>query len=479
MQSIFNIMKVYNLYFRKQILRSGILDNKMFRLYIGLMAALVYGVTFWVLTSLFNTATQKEIDVILHIYTTTVVIWSLVIFCGIRFLFMISKDFKNVVMYFPITQKEQTIASRLLEFIVGFSLVLILVSAFFLSLTLKHITYIDKVLVVTVITGAGSYAIVSLIYYITAYLLSKVPLLNNFSEYMSLVIISAISSNIIVFSESAIMAIVDGYYSEKVPINLFNSGLWLYEHGYVIFVILVIVLLYSLLLFTIILLPETDMHVKKGTFKLLNLKSATLLDVYFLTFIRNNKFITNISFAITLFALSLYFKTPVVYAIGSFFILSIQGLSHFEDTNSIREIVFRCGWKYSAFKDYIALCASQIAAMLIVIIGPIIWAILTQNLTIESVYTLLTIPLIVIAITIVTVTLGIMFPAKNSNPFSPLISIAVTMIIGICLLILLFFLQLSGRDTALLLSCIIVITAFIGITGLNNNYGGITHEKSN
>ena len=103
------ITKIMFVFFQRNVLNVGLLNKKIFRLFIiGVVVLLTAFLSFELYNFFESTnSSQRQIDVILDSYSCSVFIWTFVAFIFVKILFMKKGSFLEFTDQMPVTKQEK------------------------------------------------------------------------------------------------------------------------------------------------------------------------------------------------------------------------------------------------------------------------------------------------------------------------------------------------------------------------------------
>lgn len=472
-KSIFNLMSVYNQFLLKKVLNTGVLRNVLFRLYLGIIVAIVF--TFMLLgiyQFLGNINDDALYYYLLDSYTMAVITWSFVVFLVVRYLFLASKEFKKMTYVLPVTAKERNLGFVYYEMMISLVFTFLLASAFIFAMVLRRGDLITEIFLNSMFTGVTSYLVLMLLYQFLNFLLQHIKKLVGYSEYILFIMFTFLFLGYIKYSEFLIMELSQAFIS-KQP---FNHIFFLWENIFErigIFGTIAVFILHIGLVFGLI----SKIPIKEGTdnrkqVTFTSVKNNTIFISYMLSIIRDQLFIRNAIIAYAIFGM-LVATGGQDSAIYGMFILVSQGIYQFDKTKWIRLKLWENNFK--PLDDYFWLLFSQIVLVVAVSIPAVIILLVMRVADLTMLGNFLNMLLFG---HIAATTVGILFPTYESNPFSPLISVGIITFSGIFGMLVLLFLNLTPIQMVISMLTLSVVLVFVGVQAISRSKGVAQNAKT-
>lgn len=466
------ITKIMFIFFQRNVLNVGLLNKKIFRLFIiGVVVLLTAFLSFELYNFFESTnSSQRQIDVILDSYSCSVFIWTFVAFIFVKILFMKKGSFLEFTDQMPVTKQEKNISILIFEICTALSVVII----FSLALIITLITRDGSAFITRIICNIFFNCVT--IYFVFELLYS---IFGIFCNYMGLEKVK----NIIVICILSLLLV--GFYLVIIP-DVFSSILYTYKDNTgtasILFYMVVtekygilastvlFVVINSILGFLIVHIPNNDANCTNKYARTCQfiMKKSRILSAYVVSFLRNVDTINYYFIALFSYMITIVMKIDKGYYV--ILILSLNSLYAYVQTESLRNIIIQK--KYSVVKDYCRIIMSQIIYISVLAI-PVCIVDIFLNKEILFIVDLF----VAIIFSVVFFTMGgILFPAKKENPFSAMIGILFIIMIGLLAVSVCFFLKLNDESIIGFMILLTVSSVSISIFGMNKLYGKLIHS---
>lgn len=466
------ITKIMFIFFQRNVLNVGLLNKKIFRLFIiGVVVLLTAFLSFELYNFFESTnSSQRQIDVILDSYSCSVFIWTFVAFIFVKILFMKKGSFLEFTDQMPVTKQEKNISILIFEICTALSVVII----FSLALIITLITRDGSAFITRIICNIFFNCVT--IYFVFELLYS---IFGIFCNYMGLEKVK----NIIVICILSLLLV--GFYLVIIP-DVFLSILYTYKDNTgtasILFYMVVtekygilastvlFVVINSILGFLIVHIPNNDANCTNKYARTCQfiMKKSRILSAYVVSFLRNVDTINYYFIALFSYMITIVMKIDKGYYV--ILILSLNSLYAYVQTESLRNIIIQK--KYSVVKDYCRIIMSQIIYISVLAI-PVCIVDIFLNKEILFIVDLF----VAIIFSVVFFTMGgILFPAKKENPFSAMIGILFIIMIGLLAVSVCFFLKLNDESIIGFMILLTVSSVSISIFGMNKLYGKLIHS---
>lgn len=466
------ITKIMFIFFQRNVLNVGLLNKKIFRLFIiGVVVLLTAFLSFELYNFFESTnSSQRQIDVILDSYSCSVFMWTFVAFIFVKILFMKKGSFLEFTDQMPVTKQEKNISILIFEICTALSVVII----FSLALIITLITRDGSAFITRIICNIFFNCVT--IYFVFELLYS---IFGIFCNYMGLEKVK----NIIVICILSLLLV--GFYLVIIP-DVFLSILYTYKDNTgtasILFYMVVtekygilastvlFVVINSILGFLIVHIPNNDANCTNKYARTCQfiMKKSRILSAYVVSFLRNVDTINYYFIALFSYMITIVMKIDKGYYV--ILILSLNSLYAYVQTESLRNIIIQK--KYSVVKDYCRIIMSQIIYISVLAI-PVCIVDIFLNKEILFIVDLF----VAIIFSVVFFTMGgILFPAKKENPFSAMIGILFIIMIGLLAVSVCFFLKLNDESIIGFMILLTVSSVSISIFGMNKLYGKLIHS---
>jgi hypothetical protein len=244
-----------------------------------------------------------------------------------------------------------------------------------------------------------------------------------------------------------------------MPTNNYLFYTVIYEKYGILSATFVFVLITGVLLSLILIIPNNDTVAPNDCLLLFRQRrKPSIFKCYLFSFIRRVDVFTYYCTALFLFLLLIIGKSERAYF--SITILTINGMYAYIQSENIRYMLNIK--KYKVLEDYIYLVFGQFIYISILSI-PVLLINIFIFKNIGS--CLMLFPIILVSIILFTM-VGIIFPAKNENPFSAFLGISILILISISLIIIFFVLKLSQVAMLLIFGAILLLSIYLSLLGL-------------
>lgn len=466
------ITKIMFIFFQRNVLNVGLLNKKIFRLFIiGVVVLLTAFLSFELYNFFESTnSSQRQIDVILDSYSCSVFICTFVAFIFVKILFMKKGSFLEFTDQMPVTKQEKNISILIFEICTALSVVIIFSLALIITLiTRDGSTFITRIICNIFFNCVTIYFVFELLY----------SIFGIFCNYMGLEKVK----NIIVICILSLLLF--GFYLVIIP-DVFSSILYTYKDNTgtasILFYMVVtekygilastvlFVVINSILGFLIVHIPNNDANCTNKYARTCQfiMKKSRILSAYVVSFLRNVDTINYYFIALFSYMITIVMKIDKGYYV--ILILSLNSLYAYVQTESLRNIIIQK--KYSVVKDYCRIIMSQIIYISVLAI-PVCIVDIFLNKEILFIVDLF----VAIIFSVVFFTMGgILFPAKKENPFSAMIGILFIIMIGLLAVSVCFFLKLNDESIIGFMILLTVSSVSISIFGMNKLYGKLIHS---
>ncbi|SER65263.1 hypothetical protein [Lachnobacterium bovis] len=466
------ITKIMFVFFQRNVLNVGLLNKKIFRLFIiGVVVLLTAFLSFELYNFFESTnSSQRQIGVILDSYSCSVFMWTFVAFIFVKILFMKKGSFLEFTDQMPVTKQEKNISILIFEICTALSVVII----FSLALIITLITRDGSAFITRIICNIFFNCVT--IYFVFELLYS---IFGIFCNYMGLEKVK----NIIVICILSLLLV--GFYLVIIP-DVFLSILYTYKdntgtasilfymvvtekYGILASTILFVVI-NSILGFLIVHIPNNDANCTNKYARTCRfiMKKSAILSAYVVSFLRKVDTINYYFIAVFSYLITIVMKIDKGYYV--ILILSLNSLYAYVETESLRNIIIQK--KYSVVKDYCRIIMSQIIYISVLAIPVCIVDIFLNK---EILFIVDLFVAIIFSVVFFTMA-GILFPAKNENPFSAMVGIMFIIMIGLIAVSVCFFLKLNEKSIIVFMVLLSVASVSISIFGMNKLYGKLIHS---
>ena len=459
---ITEIIKIFFLFFYREVLSFGILRSKAMRaLALGTIAALIVAMT-WILYGFFsaNESTIEQTQIVLDTYSCSVFMYTFFAFLFTKVLFIKKQTLLQFTQQMPVTRQELNISLLFFEMILSLILVTMLSSAMVLSLIIRDGTVFASRLICNVFFPSVT---VYLIFQLGYVVLSWACTIFQLKRIKDVLIICTLSVCMFVFYIIIIPRIFDDILFDYVDGNGTSSYLVftmiMEKYGFLcstaVFVTFVVVLT------LIITLWPNDDFLEPNRFIRGYGKSPNMcmFKGYISAYIRNAD--TYSYYFIALFLCAMMYCGHIEKSYYAIAILPMNSIYAYIQTEALRYIQFQKD--YSAAKDYAFLIGSQVCYIILLGIPMMVACIITEESFPSLMVLLGTIFFEIVLFTLI----GILFPPKNENPFSVFSGFVILFVISVILVIVLMMIKLTEWIIIAIAGCIMIFSVITSIVGLN------------
>lgn len=474
LKNIFRLQELYYLFFARKVLGNGILQDKFFR-----MIIVVAGIILTISTTAFlynfydDTLVSQEIDFIFFIVqmqALNITVWTIISFILIKILFLKKGFFLRMTSQFPVTNQERNASFFLFEMIMSITIIWVISFASVVAIVLRSgIYYIPFLITAIFFTGTFIYLFLQLLYTILLKLLDFLKL-TKLSSYILLLFFTGVLYSVyenIMHSTGDISDIQNFKHWTQLFISLHS------QHGFLIsflvFVLGAVGLSISIIYIPNELYPQENLYVHFNL-KIRNTSSLTLL--YFIQLIRRVENYVNIvlSYCLACFLIVTGSADPL----NAILINVLTGLYIYSQTDSIRVIFYKLN--YNSLNDYVSLLLSQFIYMIVLSIPIVLFQLVSmENFFLSFSWTFY---LTFLQSIVFSTLIGILFPTKKENPFSPFVGILIMVMIFSAVTLLIQFLGLTEIYTQICLFFLFLIMGVVSWWGITRLKEEATYEKT-
>lgn len=466
MISIFKLMRVYQTFFVRKILNSGVMNNLLFRFYLGVMVMVMYIFLTIALIQYINIVPQTKEDSLLfvNLYGIQSTFVTCIVFCLIRWVFMNAKDFGEITAMLPVMRYKRQIAFRYYEMLLGFCCLLFCLLVAITVLFIRFPLVRTEIFFGIVLMSVFVYITLYVSYYVLVFMFQRVKLLAAAADYlvylicgMSLFVLSGMTKNIGI-------ELLDAHIQKQPMINPYTILLVVREQIGGLPTLMSVIVLLGMMIVLLRWIPMSVMKIQHPQGLHMRLKKVKLFSAYILAFVRDPLFGKNVLSLLVMFIVIFSLITQNWQSIFVFTLISFQSVYHFENTQSIRYLYRQ--YRYKASKDFFMLVCSQLIVTLPFVLVPAIGLYGMGRMELHNiVWVVVGLSSMQLSLT----TMGILFPAHSSNPFSPLLSLGMLFVLC-CFVVMMMIIFQPSMGT-------IQVSAMIGL-GLFVWYGILGLDKS-
>lgn len=467
LQNIFRLQKLYYIFFVRQVLSIGILKEKLFRAIALLVTtAFVIGATIFLYYIFDETLVVENLDLMLFIIRMqglNIVVWTAIIFLFLKLLFLRKGSFLKMTFQLPITMKERSASLLLFELNTAMAVVILVsISHTFAILLRTHFSYALLLICAVIFTSLAFYLILQLLYVLISYCLKLLKL-----EKLRLFFVILIFTGILYLLYQDITESVLSSNDFSSITHWSQLFITLYEQYNFILSFLIFIFLFIVSTVAIVLIPNHSYIDENLYFKIKGKpikRNFNLFNVYFMQVFRRIENYATVGMTYLFFIFLLI--TNITHPLNVLFLNITSGIYIYIQTDKIRMLHFKL--QYSALKDYCCLIVSQMSYIIITSL-PILFGYLMFNLNEISILFLrdiVTIYFNVLLGIILTTMIGILFPAKKENPFSPIVGTVIVVIMMVSMVLILQFLQLEPLLISIITICSYILVIYLSWLGL-------------
>lgn len=441
------VLRFYFLFFVRQVLGMSIIKNNFVKIYLAIMGVVLY-CTIFIAFYMFISADQikfEHVEFILNAYTINIALITYLLFIIIKFFFISNTDVEEKLKIFPISNRMIRLSSLLLECIIY-----IVVSASITTIIIVPMVLLYKTAILPTILNNVVFTSISI--YISLHLMYNL-LLKMFNTEKRRRIFPLF---FVLFSVMLMIVMVE--YSNdmvmKLSVDFLKDGdksfIFLFWQNITtktsfLFSLLAFILYSTISIYLIITTTSND---SLGNYKYLNIKITK--HGYIACLVKSN--VRKLSNNVNIIIYYLLFITFSIIGYSTVVLsplISIATLYAFSNTYVIRKYYY--SMNSSNVKEYFNLLFSQAIYGMIVLTPTLILA--------QDIVVIFQLILCYMVSMMIMLLLGILFPSKEENPLTPLLSFAVFFIIIMFTILFISILQLSRIQ----IYVIVVLTVFFVI----------------
>ncbi len=454
---IFIIIKIYYYYFVREVIGMSIIKDKVIKLYLFFMGTITYfslilAVHFFITNSGMKV---EHVHFLLDSYALTIISYTVLIFIIIKYFFLLNTGIEQKMRIFPVTNREVKISSFMLEtliFTIGISLIsLIMVLPMFISYQFSIlIPYITNV----IMNSFSMYLSLHLLYNVLQLPFKEQKTKQFFPIFF---VIVAITSMILLtnYNSKIIMDMSINFLNniEKAYMFLLWKNLNIITN---IFITLLIFIAYCI--FTTYLIMKTTSNKVLVNYHYLNIKVPKYNYLFCLVkqLIRKTSNIINIIIYYLLFISFVFVGYSSVALVP---LIAISSLYAFSNTTSLRQYKFSVS--NSTLREYIYLFTSQVIYGFIMLAPSFLYYLVYRNFSGIGVMIV-----IYLCSVMIMLMLGILFPSKEENPLTPLLSFTVLILLTLFIILFISILQLTTFELYIATFITIIFIVLISNFGL-------------
>lgn len=450
------------LFFRRNVLHVGLLKSKMFRLF---MCAVVLGVISFLSFELFYffksvNSNISQTRVVLDAYSCSVFMWTFLVFLFVKMLFMKKGSLVGFTMQMPVTNKEKNLAVLVFEILIALALVFILSSSMIIALICRNgVFFLTRMCCNILFTCVTEYFLFELAYLILGWICSWLGL-GKVKNVINICILSLLLICFyLVVIPDVFLSILYTYKEQTgtASILFFTRIAERYHFGIAFLVFMLIVAVLGGLILAI---PNHELEGNDNYVKFLGwkMKHHTIGGAYFFAFLRKTDTINY--YLIALFLFGMMQVTKIENGCYAILILTLNALYAYVQTDELRYIMMQK--RYSVGKDYALLIGTQVLEIWILSVPMLIVTLATTG---KITFLLLFAASVIFSVIFFTMA-GILFPAKNENPFSAITGILFLVIVLMAVMAVCFFLKLTTNQIIVFLLMLCILSGAVSMRGL-------------
>lgn len=456
------IVQLLFLFFKRNVLQVGLLKSRVFRLFMGMVVIGIISFLSFALFSFFKSVNSNasQTRVVLDAYSCSVFMWTFLVFLFVKILFMKKGSLMEYTTQMPVTNKEKNFAVLTFEIIIALALVLILSSSMIIALICRNgVFFLTRMCCNILFTCVTEYFVFELMYLILGWICSWFGL-GKVKNVINICILSVLLICFYVVVIPDVFLSILYTYKEQTgtaSILFFTRIAEQYQFGAAL---LVFVLIVAILGGLILVIPNHELEGNDNYVKLFGRKTKhnTIGRAYFFAFFRKTDTINY--YVISLFLFGMMQMAKIENGCYAILILALNALYAYVQTDELRYLTMQK--KYSVGRDYVLLIGTQVFEILILSMPMIIITVVTTG---KITFLLLFVVSVIFSVIFFTMA-GILFPAKNENPFSAITGILFLVLILMAVAAICFFLKLTTNQMMILLILLGILSGTISLRGL-------------
>ncbi|WP_017472494.1 hypothetical protein [Amphibacillus jilinensis] len=475
LQNIFNLQKLYYLFFIRKVLSVGILKERLFRVAAGIAAiVLTIGTTIFLYHFFDDSFVTEEVDFLYYLIqmqSLNIIVWTAVSFLLIKMLFLKRGSFLKITSQLPVTNQERSVSFLLFELIMSLTVIASVSLSYIIAILLRSsFSYLTLLICIIAFNSIIGHLFLQLLYVLVIRILELLKL-TKLKSFISLLLFTGLLYFLYRDSMNAVMPVQnlgDFRHWSQGFVELHNMVGFTWSA-------LVFALLSVILIFTILHIPN-ELHTEDNLYIKLKLPLINVLGLLNIYFMQLTRRVENYVTVTIVYCLSAFFLlSEIMNPLHALFLNVTTGLYMYSQTDRIRIIYFQL--KYSAIKDYSCMIFSQFLFLLLISV-PILMIQLFFYQTIFSINETLSIFLSLFLANIFSTLIGILFPGKKENPFSPFVGVLVMVIIAGAMTLLLQFLGLSEIYNQIIMGGIYLFMVYVSWVGLEKLKEEVIYAKN-
>lgn len=461
-RKINEIVHLIFLFFERNVLNVGILKRKSFRI---ISTFFILGLIIFLTAQVYhffyvNQSSLQQTQIVLDTYSCSVFMWTFLVFLFLKILFIKKDSFTAFTQQMPVSKHEVNIAMLIFEIVLGLIIVTILSASMVFALLIRNgMTFFTRIICNVYFICIFSFFLLELFYAIINFIFTIL----NLSKIKTVLNICILSTLLVVFYMVIIPKVFEnilfGYVDHKSTNPILFYTVIAEKYGLIVSCIIFTIIICALATI-ILIIPNTD-NININNYLYISKKkyyNISIFKCYVLVFLRRVD-----TYSYYFIALFIYFIMRIAKIDNAQFtisILALNGMYAYTQSDTIRYITLQK--KYSAVKDFIYLVLSQFVYIALLSLPIIILSAMHEGNIIFCISLYLAILMAIVFFTMV----GILFPAKNENPFSALIGTIVIIWVLILSLLICFVLKFNTSMLVMFMCLLTLAASGIGIVGL-------------
>lgn len=458
------MIRLFYLFFSRNVLHFGILSYRFVRYLIGGLAMVLLVYLIALMTAFFHSAgsTVEQTTVVLDTYCCSVIMLTFLVFLFMKILFMKKGMFLTVTQQMPVTQKERNTAILVYEMSMTLLLVMILSSVMSVAALLHNgIGMLPRVICNVLFLGITAFFALELVYNLLAAVIRFFELESIENILLLCFLFLLFYAIYSVLLPEMLQTILFGYQDGKETSRYVFFAYCMEKIGFVLTTGLF--LLMNLILVALILHLPSDVCSFRNSYICIGRRAGRMNGFRAIMYASARKVDFCSYYIIALFLYVILKIGGSDYASMALTLLTVDGIYAYEQSESLRQM-FRQK-EYSIGRDYLYLLGGQSAyigllslpvAIVELVLGGALWTVFQMYLSIFC------------AILFFTM-VGILFPAKQENPFSALVGMVFIVILAV-MAGLLYLMVDNILAIALLAAVMLAGAVWISLAGMKKLY---------
>ncbi|WP_091050634.1 hypothetical protein [Glycomyces sambucus] len=452
------------LFFRRRVLRVGLLRARAVRAGAAVLALTLFGVlcaaAYLFLEPL---ALSPELwDLMFRISTVSLVLWAMGAFLVVKVLFINAADMLELTYQLPVTNRERALAFLMYEAaITGCVTALGFAALAVSSIALMGVSALPYLVTAFAVPAAVVYLGLGVLHHLLVRFWTLLRL-GNIAGLLSVIVLFILLVWYSTTMNATIVAITDGYFDGGGVFLWQNAVAWLWDRSPVLALAASPAAVVALVGANLALTP--DQYVRQSKFLSLFTEpyARRVLHAYDYCLVRNSQTAVAAVVTVVLYAY-LLIAGPGINPMWSLVALSTAGLYHYSGTEPLRRLPIATR---SAGLVYARLCKGQVLLIAAFAVPQfLIGALVDPAAMTDSAMPLLG----AFAGIVLTVWVSVVFPSERNNPFSILLGIACAAVVFGLIAIGLGMLDLPAAVTRAVIACCAAAVAAHSIVEIHDN----------